>query len=805
MTELARLTYLDFDLAIEALPAQAADAPTHRARVLNSPAGQATADFRLPFNVHELENYILKMARPRRSVRSLHSEEGAAALDFGRRLYDAVFRDEVRDALRRSLDAADRQPDQGLRIRLWLAEAEDLLDLPWEYLYDPTHRRFFCHSVATPLVRYPQRPRPMAPVVVTPPLQVLVMIANPTDVAALDVEEEWQKVQTALAPLAARGLVELTRLEAATLPALQRQLRQGRYHIFHFVGHGGVHPRTGEQVLSLEDAQGRARAVGGNHLGTLLRDHRSLQLVLLNACEGARTAVNDPFAGVAQQLVLQGIPAIIAMQFEITDSAAILLAHEFYTALADGYPVEAALAEARKAIFVAENDVEWGTPVLYTWANSGQLFSLASPPTQPVDELTVDEQVLTEPVHVDVPRDESAADENEVAETEAEDVTAEPTATPTIEPDTSSVPEPELAATIRDATPNTQDAARTTVVETQPTTPPQATAQKRWGRVLLIVAALLIVGYLLVAGINSYQQSQQRAVATATRQAQVAVAMAQATATGLAPLVAADMVASVPELRPLLDRFDMRLVNVPAGPFRMGSPDGVGSSDEHPQFSMEVVDFWIGQTEVTNAQYRSFVEAGGYDDERWWTESGWTWRTENAITEPRYWTDERWNGEQQPVVGVSWYEADAYVAWLAAETGLTLRLPTEAEWEKAARGLNGQRYPWDDAEPTAQLLNYNENVGQTAPVGSYPDGISPYGALDMAGNVWEWTATVWRDDYIDYADSVDQDREETALRALRGGSWYLNAYDVRSANRFRFTPDYRSYYFGFRIVFAPGS
>ena len=369
------MNYLDFDLAIEALVSTSStDAPTYRARVLQSPAGQETVDFTLPFHAHELENYILKMGRPRRNVRSL-TQEGEAARGLGARLYNAVFQGDVRDALRGSLMKAG---EEGLRLRLRLGDAPALLDLPWEYLYDPTLRRFFCHSVATPLVRYPEQPRPVTPLAVTLPLQVLVMIANPSDVSTLDVEGEWRKVADALAPLVAQGQVQLTRLPNATLAALQRQLRRGAYHIFHFVGHGGVSPTTGERVLYLEDERGRTRPVSGDYLGPLLSDHRPLRLALLNACEGARVGTNDPFAGVAQHLVLQGIPAIIVMQFEISDAAAIILAHEFYGALAVGYPVEAALAEARKAIFVAGHEVEWGTPVLYSRASDGHLFRVTA-------------------------------------------------------------------------------------------------------------------------------------------------------------------------------------------------------------------------------------------------------------------------------------------------------------------------------------------------------------------------------------------------------------------------------------------
>lgn len=150
------MNYLDFDLAIETIPSPPV---SYRARVLHSPAGQATVDFTLPFNAHELENYILKMGRPRRNLRSL-SQEGEAARELGARLYNAVFQGEVRDALRSSLAKAEAAGLRlRLRLRLRLGDAPTLLDLPWEYLYDPTLRRFFCHSVATPLVRYPEQPR----------------------------------------------------------------------------------------------------------------------------------------------------------------------------------------------------------------------------------------------------------------------------------------------------------------------------------------------------------------------------------------------------------------------------------------------------------------------------------------------------------------------------------------------------------------------------------------------------------------------------------------------------------------------
>ena len=363
------INYLDFDLLLER------SEEGYAVRVLNSPAGQVTASFRLPFSGLELENFWLRVGRPRRGVRRLESPEMEAARTFGGCLFEAVFSGTVRGCLHSSLDEAHRQ-GAGLRVRLHLTDTPELADLPWEYLHNPALNRFLSLSVETPLVRYLDLPERIRPLAVEPPLRLLVMLSSPSDYRSLNVEEEWEKLKKALGDLQQRGLVVLERLEAATLSVLQKRLRRGECHIFHFIGHGAFDERAQDGVLVLEDSQGRGRPVSGHDLGTLLHDHRPLRLAVLNACEGARASRSDPFAGTAQSLVQQGIPAVIAMQSEVTDEAAITLAREFYGALADGYPVDAALAEARKAVFARGNDVEWGTPVLHMRSPDGMLFDI---------------------------------------------------------------------------------------------------------------------------------------------------------------------------------------------------------------------------------------------------------------------------------------------------------------------------------------------------------------------------------------------------------------------------------------------
>jgi len=216
-------------------------------------------------------------------------------------------------------------------------------------------------------------------------------------------------------------------------------------------------------------------------------------------------------------------------------------------------------------------------------------------------------------------------------------------------------------------------------------------------------------------------------------------------------------------------------VYVPAGEFTMGAGDG--ESDEQPVHRVHLDDFWIMRTEVTNAQYDRCVRAG-------------------VCTAPSnsVWRDVRF--ADHPVTDVSWDQASVYAQWVGGS------LPTEAQWEKAARGTDLRAYPWGDQEPTVSLLNFEgSGIGGTSAVGSYPIGASPYGALDMAGNVWEWVADWYDGSYYSVSPVENPKGPATGeRRVLRGGSWYNNDFDVRSANRLNFDPDRWNLVIGFRCV-----
>ena len=324
------------------------------------------------------------------------------------------------------------------------------------------------------------------------------------------------------------------------------------------------------------------------------------------------------------------------------------------------------------------------------------------------------------------------------------------------------------------------------------------------------------------------------------------------------------------------------LVAVAGGVYRIGSAERSGCNvlwqllrrneragyeDEKPAHDVPIAAFAMGMFPVTNAEYRLFIEAGGYEDERWWTtEAARAWRrgeggesgkadyrefvqttlhnmTDEAIRklpnatpeiveqmlwlkhaspeelerqlaqwyrtgevfhQPEFWEDSRFNHPAQPVVGVSWFEAQAYCVWLAAQTGQAYRLPTEVEWEAAARGRAGRAYAYGRAYDAARCNTFESHIRCTTPVGVYPGGQTPEGIADLSGNVWEWTSSEYRPYRYDPADGREELEDAAARRVLRGGSWSDDADLAPAASRVSFTPAYRGGNFGFRLVVVGG-
>jgi formylglycine-generating enzyme required for sulfatase activity len=244
-----------------------------------------------------------------------------------------------------------------------------------------------------------------------------------------------------------------------------------------------------------------------------------------------------------------------------------------------------------------------------------------------------------------------------------------------------------------------------------------------------------------------------------------------------------------PELLTISRPISLLLVRVPAGQFQMGSVmarDKRAQDNELPPHPVHVPEFHIGKYPVTNTQYQAFVQATGHGVPDHWEEG----RIPSGIS-------------NHPVVCVSWHDAVEFCNWLRVETGQPLRLPTEAEWEKAARGTEGRIYPWGHEPPDKDRCNFDRNVDYTTTIGRYsPGGDSPYGCTDMAGNVWEWCQSLYRP-YPYQASDGREDLDQDGPRVLRGGSWSTSPVFVRCAARNIILPDYRNYDDGFRVARGP--
>jgi formylglycine-generating enzyme required for sulfatase activity len=202
--------------------------------------------------------------------------------------------------------------------------------------------------------------------------------------------------------------------------------------------------------------------------------------------------------------------------------------------------------------------------------------------------------------------------------------------------------------------------------------------------------------------------------------------------------------------------------------------------------------FVIAKYPITNSQFQFFVEAGdGYRNTHWWdySDEAEVWRSFH--TQPK---EPEWGGPyDHPRVNLAWFDAVAFCRWLSSRSGVMVRLPTEQEWQRAAQGDDGRRYPWGNQEPNAELANFDNQVGKTTPVGSYPKGASPYGALDMAGNVWEWCST-------DYQTGLHNIGQAAVYRVVRGGSWGVKPFSIRTARRSRGEPSSEGSSRGFRCA-----
>lgn len=259
----------------------------------------------------------------------------------------------------------------------------------------------------------------------------------------------------------------------------------------------------------------------------------------------------------------------------------------------------------------------------------------------------------------------------------------------------------------------------------------------------------------------------------------------------------------VPQPHPL-SRADLQppadTIEIPAGEFLLGSDRIDALDNERSQHWHFLPTYWIDRYPVTCAQYRQFITAGGYHNPRWWSQAGWQWLQQNPVEHPLYWSDSP-TQDHHPVCGVSWYEADAYARFIGK------RLPTEAEWEKAACWDETQQtqflYPWGNNPPAATHCNHDNLMQQTTAVNAYPAGVSPYGCFDMLGNVWEWTSSCFTP-YPQFTfypyPGYSQVYFDNQHQVLRGGSWATRPWALRCTFRNWYHPGVRQILAGFRCA-----
>ncbi len=370
--------YKDFEIAITA------DGEKYFAQVIRSPAGESSrCKIDLPFDQQHillrLENAILRSVRP---VRSSRLE--ADLRQIGDALFNSLL---VRtDEIRLLYSGSRHALPSGARLRVKLRiEADSLGALPWEYFYDDLIvKDYLGLDAQTSLVRYVNLAQPVPQMAIQGPLRILGMAANPRNgsgYATLDVTDERRKVDKAIHSLHERGEIDFQWVLGESHNDLFDALYKGPWHVLHFVGHGGVDAQ-GEGYIVLASETGEAEEYSATKLTRLLRLESSLRLVVLNCCDSARGS-----SSLAKRLVMSGIPSVLAMQFPISDQAAVELASAFYFALANGEPVDGAVTHARIRI-QSRSNIEWGIPVLYMRTPDGRIFEKrlssapASPPTR---------------------------------------------------------------------------------------------------------------------------------------------------------------------------------------------------------------------------------------------------------------------------------------------------------------------------------------------------------------------------------------------------------------------------------------
>jgi len=369
---------MDFDLALEAAGGR------YRIDVGRPPGGVPVDKTEGP-TVADLQALRTKLSEQLSSANSHLRDLATQAADLseqdppsvssqvrelGNQLFNSVFPAELAQIFDRSVAIAKEQ-EHGLRVRI-RTNSPELLAIPWEALWSHFKNDYLVLDNATPIIRSLPRFQPNGPMRIKLPLRILGMAVVPPGLGSIDVRTERQKMDVAVSKLGS-GLVKIEWVNGTSIQDLREALSVNRHHVFHFIGHGDFDAQTGGgSILLLEG--GEPRRVSGELLGQVLTSAMSLQLIVLNSCQSGAGNVSE-FSSIASLLIRRGYPAVLAMQYAITDAAAIAFAGEFYRGLTRFDPIDQATHSARMALRIAgENSLEWATPVLYMQSPNGALF-----------------------------------------------------------------------------------------------------------------------------------------------------------------------------------------------------------------------------------------------------------------------------------------------------------------------------------------------------------------------------------------------------------------------------------------------
>ncbi|MFJ3339490.1 CHAT domain-containing protein [Streptomyces sp. NPDC086766] len=367
------------DLELELCAVQPGE---YEVRVIRAPSGgEPCAALRLGIDElvelrPELERTVLASSVSARRKTPVSEQP---VQQVGQHLFESLFTGPVYGAYRASLGVAQERHEK-LRVVLRL-EAPQLALLPWETLFDPETGSYLCRH--EPLVRHVAADGTPEPLPVTPPLRILVLIASPRGLPPLDVDAERERLEQALAKPIAEGRVELAWVEQAGWDSVHAHLFERQWHVLHFIGHGDYDSDTDEGLIALVGENGAADMVEASRLADLLTAvDPAPRLVVLNSCASAQGGVHDVFSSTGAALVRRGISAVAAMQFTISDRAAVRFSHGFYTSLAYGQTIDEAVRQSRISMLGGgSTTLEWITPVLYVRGESTHLFTFTAPPT----------------------------------------------------------------------------------------------------------------------------------------------------------------------------------------------------------------------------------------------------------------------------------------------------------------------------------------------------------------------------------------------------------------------------------------